>query len=118
MIASAIDPASYPGLNLTYILISYPLGTLWALAAWGSSHFRARINALTMPVPSYGSAPPRVLLVMGTIDNFTGIAAFRKWVGIRKRDGLVVREVEGANHFWYGREDEIVDIVGKFLGLE
>ncbi|RUP51312.1 Alpha/Beta hydrolase protein [Jimgerdemannia flammicorona] len=121
MIAAAIDPSNYPNLTLTYILLSHPQSVYWALASWGSSHFRARANALLAGVPVVGAPPrppPRVLLVMGTKDNFTGIAAFRRWTAARRRDGLVVREVEGADHFWWGREDEVAEIVDEFLDGE
>lgn len=97
MIAGSITPP--PTLPTAYLLISLPLGVLWALATTKASFFKKQ------PAEGY-----QVLSIHGDCDQFTSTTRFSQWSKNHERHIQDVC-VEGADHFWVNFEQELLEKV-------
>ncbi|KAI8062144.1 Alpha/Beta hydrolase protein [Gongronella butleri] len=103
MIASSVRVESVP---TSHILISYPLSVRWALATTKNGYFKEKVAELL-------AGPERTLILHGTSDQFTGASAYDSWLA-SVGDNVDRRIVDGADHFWFDREPELVDLVVQF----
>jgi alpha/beta superfamily hydrolase len=111
MIAGSIDPPSQ--IPARYLLISYPLSVMWALSSFHGKFFRERAMQKIQSASQSTGSP--ILLLMGDRDQFTGLNAFKKWIGDNENDFVKVRIIPGADHFWFGKEDVLEKIVDSWL---
>lgn len=116
--ASVSLPPTPPPHRTRYILISYPYSVLWALTALHSSRYTSRLEELVSQPTS------EALIVYGTQDQFTAVGKYRSW-----REGLegIGRtgeggggkapfvEVEGADHFWGSKRNELKAVIQGWL---
>jgi alpha/beta superfamily hydrolase len=90
MIANSIDPpTSIPSAKL---LVSLPLGVMWALATTKCSYFKSKAPETT-----------KLLSIYGDRDQFTRSSTFQTWDPVRTIC------ISGADHFWMGFEGELID---------
>lgn len=96
-----------------YILISFPLGVLFALTLLNSSTFLATISD-NLTVKNR-----KVLHIFGEKDEFSSAIKLRKWNDEMKTISEHWRgeEIRGANHFWTGdgKKDELLEVIGNWL---
>ncbi len=87
-------------------LISPPLTVFWALSFISSKGFYSRLKAgLTSPQVESNGERTKIWMIHGTRDEFTGIRTFRS---LAKEPGgarLIVKEVDGAGHFYTSEEE-------------
>lgn len=111
--ASLTPPPRGP--KTSYLLLSYPLGVLWALTAFRASPFVKGLE-------ERARSEERVLLVWGDGDQFTGCERYREWAeGLRAvGSGVECLEVEGADHLWGSRggKREMLEGVMRWLAEE
>lgn len=111
--AAACPPLPVP-CRTRYLLISYPLGVLWALTLFRSGHFT---DALRQRIRQSS-----VLSIRGTADQFTSDARYKAWernLGslADSAGGVSCEVVEGADHFWgdSGKKRQVLMFVDKWL---
>ncbi|KAL7321464.1 hypothetical protein PS15m_001228 [Mucor circinelloides] len=92
MIANTVDCASVP---CAYLLISLPLGVMWALATTKASFFKK---------------PPhdKTLCVYGDRDQFTRSSRFKDWC----HNAICIPD---ADHFWMNFESLLVEQVDRWV---
>ncbi|KAG8804958.1 hypothetical protein FRC17_005806, partial [Serendipita sp. 399] len=100
-----------PDIPVSHILLSYPLSPLPLLTLF---HHRSHTEALKNLVSDRSST---VLIVYGTVDQFTGSQKYREWTdGLKSQGGeLQIEVVEGADHFWHGHMKTLLKLVGDWL---
>ncbi|KAI8365439.1 Alpha/Beta hydrolase protein, partial [Choanephora cucurbitarum] len=96
MIASTMICTRVP---CAYLLISIPLGVLWALATTKSSFFKQ--------VPAIESR--RILCIHGGRDQFTRSSRIQQ---LYPSDSVHI--IEEADHFWFDLEFSIIDKVAQW----
>jgi len=89
---------------LAYGAIAYPLSVSWALTLFHHNQCLTEAHSIGKPK----------LLLMGTQDNFTGIAKFHSGVGSFGSPMEVV-VVQGADHFFFGKEAVVCRAVHDWL---
>lgn len=95
MIANSVDPpTSVPSAKL---LVSLPLGVMWALATTKSSYFKNK-----------GPQTVKLLSVYGDRDQFTRSSSLQAWDSSRSVC------VPGADHFWMGFEEKLIDQIEQW----
>ncbi|KAL9541367.1 hypothetical protein MBANPS3_009162 [Mucor bainieri] len=92
MIANTIDCARVP---CAYLLISIPLGVMWALATTKASYFKK---------------PPhdKTLCIYGDHDQFTRSSRFKDWC----HDAVCIAD---ADHFWMDFEPLLIEQVDRWV---
>lgn len=94
-----------------YILISFPLGVLFALTLINSSTFLAKLSA--------NVKAQKVLAVYGNKDQFSSAAKLRNWSDEMKAIGenWRGREIMGVDHFWGepAQKVELLEVIGNWL---
>ncbi|KAI9315261.1 Alpha/Beta hydrolase protein [Dichotomocladium elegans] len=105
MVAASMEPP--PNIPHSYLLISYPLGVQWALATIKSSFFAHQVDRVM--------ANENAFIVVGDRDNFTGVRSYRRWLEKQKGDRLDYVVVEDVDHFWFGKEETLVDKVNAWI---
>lgn len=92
MIANTIDCTSVP---CAYLLISVPLGVMWALATTRASFFKK---------------PPheKSLCIYGDRDQFTRSSTFKNWC----TDSICIPD---ADHFWMNFESLLIEQVDHWI---
>ncbi|KAI9359452.1 Alpha/Beta hydrolase protein [Pilaira anomala] len=91
MIANSVECKRLP---CAYLLISIPLGVIWALATLKQHVFkRAQTTQMT-------------LCIYGDHDQFTGTGRFSNWC--QGHDNISNQCIEGADHFWFDYESQLV----------
>ncbi|KAG2180098.1 hypothetical protein INT43_003886 [Umbelopsis isabellina] len=111
MIAGSIDPPSQ--IPTRYLLISYPLGVMWALSSFRGRFYRERAMQKIQSASQPTGSP--ILFLIGERDQFTGLNTFKKWIGDSENDVVKVHIVPDADHFWFGKEDVLQKIVDSWL---
>lgn len=95
MIANSIyPPSSIPSAKL---LVSIPLGVMWALATTKCSYFKNKAPETV-----------RLLSIYGDRDQFTRSSTFQAW------DLTRTICVPGADHFWMDFESELIDQIEQW----
>ncbi|KAI8337467.1 Alpha/Beta hydrolase protein [Chlamydoabsidia padenii] len=119
MIAASIRENRVP---TSYLLISYPLRVAWALSLTKMSYFRSQVNQLLTASPtiietneSQQQSSPLVLLIFGDQDQFTSINAYRSWVKTITSNTAKSIIVEGVDHFWADKENQLLDHMYSWL---
>ncbi|KAJ3393693.1 hypothetical protein HDU92_007593 [Lobulomyces angularis] len=98
-----------------FISISYPYSVLWSLSLFNSSYF---LNALK----SEKVENIKKLFVIGKKDNFS----FLNWGSYDKffsklhfkSENVTSIKIENADHFWFDKEDIILNVVLNYLKTE
>jgi alpha/beta superfamily hydrolase len=85
------------------VSIGYPFSYLWALTFFNSTLFLTKAKSLK----------PK-LFVVGTKDNFTSLESFRKSVEDFP-EPKELQVVRGADHFFFGIEDDVAKLVDKWI---
>ncbi|KAK4511063.1 uncharacterized protein ATC70_012273 [Mucor velutinosus] len=91
MIANTIDCASVP---CAYLLISIPLGVMWALATTKAAYFKKPPHAKT-------------LCIYGDHDQFTRSSRVKDWC----HDAVCIPD---ADHFWFNFESLLIEQVDQW----
>ncbi|KAG2233348.1 Alpha/Beta hydrolase protein [Thamnidium elegans] len=100
MIANSIECTNLP---CAYLLISLPLGVMWALATTKQHVFKKQ-------------RPQPTLCIYGDRDQFTGTSRFLNWC--QAFSNITIQCVQGADHFWFDYEQELLNHVENWrLGL-
>ncbi|TCD63336.1 hypothetical protein EIP91_005655 [Steccherinum ochraceum] len=93
-------------IQVSHVLLSYPLGPRSWLTAFRGKHYTNTLNTLLRDPKS------KVLVVYGDLDEFTGVESYDAWAdGLEEEaqgDGkgeLTVERVHGATHFWTDQND-------------
>lgn len=94
MIASSIQCEQVP---FSYLLISIPIGVMWALATTKASFFKKK------PIVE----PKNILCIYGDRDQFTGVKSVQNWYV----HGVCV---EGADHFWFDFEEPLIQHIDRW----
>lgn len=94
MIASSIQCDQVP---YSYLLISIPVGVMWALATTKASYFKKK--------PTVDQKD--ILSIYGDHDQFTGKKSFQNWY----EHGICV---EGADHFWFDFEEPLIQNIDQW----
>ncbi|KAI0342679.1 alpha/beta-hydrolase [Trametopsis cervina] len=92
-----------PGLKISHILLSYPLGPRSWLTAFRGGHYTTTLANLLRDSRSH------VLAIYGDNDDFTGVESYDTWADSLRREAvdggnLEILKIEHANHFW--RDDD------------
>lgn len=98
MIANSIECTKIP---CAYLLISIPLGVMWALATTKASLFRKQPTEAT-------------LCIYGDHDQFTRASTFSNWCQGHENMSLVC--IKGADHFWFDYEQELINHIENWRG--
>lgn len=88
---------------LGFAAVAYPFSYLWALTFFNSTAFLTKSK----------SRKPK-LFVVGTRDNFTGLAAFQRQVADFP-DPKRLEVIRGADHFFYGIEGDVARKVDSWI---
>lgn len=111
--------ASSARLNVTdktiyYVLISYPIGVLWALTRGRTSTFTRRL------VEAGAESNAKGLVIFGNHDQFTGAARYETWTAeIREQNcRFEIKCLEDMDHFWAGSENELVEAMHQWQQKE
>lgn len=92
MIANSIDCT----IPCAYLLISLPLGVMWALATTKQHVFKKQREEPT-------------LCIYGDCDQFTSKSRFLNWCkGVENISNVCV---EGVDHFWFDHEQLLIEYV-------
>jgi alpha/beta superfamily hydrolase len=90
------------GIRTVHVLVSYPLGVRGLLTLF-RGRYQTAIESLA-----------EVLVVCGDHDEFTGAAAYSRWMDSLPSAKCVL--VKGGTHFWRGADgDSLVEIVLAWL---
>ncbi|KIP10516.1 hypothetical protein PHLGIDRAFT_65555 [Phlebiopsis gigantea 11061_1 CR5-6] len=88
-------------INLSHVLLSYPLGPRSWLTAFRGKHYTTTLNGLLHDLRS------NILVVYGDRDEFTSVENYDAWAEALRRETsageagtLQIAKVGGANHFW------------------
>ena len=95
------------------IAVSYPLGVLGWLTLWQGRDALLRQAFGPSGTDSDHDAVP-TLVVTGTRDQFTSSQRIERDAGDRFA-GVSVVTIPECDHFWFGRENQLCDIVVRFL---
>lgn len=120
-------------IRLRRVLVSYPLGVLWALTAFQTSFFTKTIQDITSSQNAEDGIVPTeaVLAIWSTNDQFTSKERYRSWSeglgamaearnegeGRAKWTGV---EIDEADHFWRSGSNkrEMLEAVRRWIGNE
>jgi len=91
---------------LCYTAISYPYSVSWMLTAGNSQHFERRLIQPKTPIPK--------LFIIGDKDQFSSISKWRSLVE-RIQDPKHIVVIEGVDHFWWNKENKLVDSIEQWL---
>ncbi|KAI7868712.1 Alpha/Beta hydrolase protein [Spinellus fusiger] len=114
MIASSLN--SRPSVPCSYLLISFPLSVLWALATVKSSYFKAQAVQLFQHYAT-DEAEGHVLIVYGDRDQFTASQSYQTWLADHCKGHVQAEIVQSADHFWSGYERQLVTRVDHWLSM-
>lgn len=88
-------------INLSHVLLSYPLSPRSWLTAFRGKHYTTTLNGLLHDLRS------NILVVYGDRDEFTSVENYDAWAEALRRETsageagtLQIAKVGGANHFW------------------
>jgi alpha/beta superfamily hydrolase len=98
MIANSIVCNDVP---CCYLLVSIPIGVIWALATTKASFFKKQITT------------HKVLSIHGDSDQFTRLSTFTNWTQDYKN--ITDTCIEGADHFWLNHEQQLIDHIDQWL---
>ncbi|KAJ3404163.1 hypothetical protein CcCBS67573_g06177 [Chytriomyces confervae] len=91
------------------VAISFPASVMWFLTMGNGNKYIDALRACPQSTPK--------LLIMGDCDNFTGIKAFQQFADtVPERKKIEI--VDGMDHFWFDREDALVECIRKWLRSE
>lgn len=96
MIANSIECTRVPCVRL---LISLPLGVMWALATTRMGEFKKQPSDVT-------------LCIHGDHDQFTRASTFSNWCQGHRNISHVC--IQGADHFWYNLEPELISQIDRW----
>lgn len=91
MIANSIECTKVP---CAYLLVSLPLGVMWALATTKMNEFKKQ--------PTHAT-----LCIHGDHDQFTRASTFSNWC--QGHSNITHICIQGADHFWYDHEPELIN---------
>jgi alpha/beta superfamily hydrolase len=80
----------------SYILVSLPLGVMWALATTKAGFFKQHL-----------SQNLKVLCIHGDSDQFTGLNRYKMWCKGHE-DHIDDVTINGADHFWFDYESHLI----------
>ncbi|KAL1924131.1 uncharacterized protein VTP21DRAFT_7166 [Calcarisporiella thermophila] len=115
MIASSILPELYPNIHCSYVFISYPVSVTWFLSAFRTKYFHECLVKLertsVTPTSCNEASPPKILVISGDMDIFS-----RTMLNLNARPNQVeFKQFHGADHFWFGKETEIIIALNEWL---
>lgn len=100
---------AFPLVQISHILLSYPLGPRSWLTLFHSSSYSKALEALVQHPDS------NVLLVFGDQDEFTSQSKYMTWASGLKGN-VKIAEVKGASHFWRGHSGhKLGEMVNKWI---
>ncbi|KAF4597357.1 hypothetical protein EYR40_007809 [Pleurotus pulmonarius] len=98
---ASLHPLLPPPVEISHILLSYPLGARMFLTLFNSGTYASKLKELV------DNPASNVLIIFGDQDEFTGVSNYDEWaksLSSETRTGaLKVVKVEGGSHFWRGR---------------
>jgi len=113
MIAGAVNVPA--GIDVKYLLISYPLSVMWSLTLFGANKFLNPVKVVVCKKES------NALFLHGDRDQFTSSEKFKKWL-IRNdvsewRDGNAGgwKVLPDVDHFWFDKEQKLLQILESWL---
>ncbi|KIY63426.1 alpha/beta-hydrolase [Cylindrobasidium torrendii FP15055 ss-10] len=108
LVSSLFGP--HPTIPTSYLFLSYPLGVRGVLTLFRGKSYEDALNALI----ATGS---QIFIVYGTSDQFTGVAKYDDWASqFSSCNNVLVKRVEGADHFWRGSlSREVQDVLNTWL---
>lgn len=111
--------------QLSYLLISPPLGVAFFLTLFRSSVYETALRTAI-------AEGKKVLIVYGDEDTFTSSSRYQKWTsrllqieehdqngskGQTRKNQLIIRQIKGADHFWTKpeRKEQLLATVTKWM---
>ena len=85
--------------------IGYPFGYLWVLTFFHSETFVKKAKSTKAK-----------LFIIGTQDNYTGLENFQNKIA-EFPEPKELHVVNGADHFFFGMEDDLCLLVKKWLAM-
>ncbi|KAI9594059.1 Alpha/Beta hydrolase protein [Syncephalis fuscata] len=113
MIAGAVDPDAVNNIPFTMVLISYPCSVTWFLTFGRSSYFYDALKQWLSRSPT-----PPILAVCGNQDQFTSTKSYQRWIQSlteTNADGITLRILPSVDHFWFGHENELLQLIQDWL---
>lgn len=103
MIANSIQCTK---ISSAYLLVSLPLGVMWALATTKAYYFKKQ----------QPQADKKVLSIHGDNDQFTGLKSFTNWT--LNHDHITDICIQGADHFWWNHDHELIQHIESWRRKE
>lgn len=108
--------AGHPTLFTHFVLDNFRLLSLFNTNRLYDGAFGALVASSSSAniAPTTEHHPP-TLFIIGTRDQFTSAAKLERFVRERVKDPKQIEVVDGADHFWFGREEQVCALVVNFL---